>query len=92
MRFYWLQANEYITELDLSDNNIGEVGAGYIGRAQAINNSLDKVDLSGNCIRCSGAVLIGKSIMVRILYAYSSFKLNDEYIARRNCSAVRNVN
>lgn len=51
-------------ELDLSTNLIEENGAGYIGRALAINNSLDRVDLSANCIRADGAVFLGKAIGV----------------------------
>ena len=58
------QENDYVTKLDLSSNLIGEVGAGYLGRAVAINNTLDSVDLSENCIRQTGAVLIGKSVIV----------------------------
>lgn len=51
--------------LDLSSNSIEERGAGYLGRAVAINNSLETLDLSQNKIRRDGAILIGKSVMVR---------------------------
>ena len=62
------QENDYVTKLDLSSNLIGEVGAGYLGRAVAINNTLDSVDLSENCIRQTGAVLIGKSVIVSLCF------------------------
>ena len=50
------------TCLDLSENLIAETGAVSLGRALAINNSLEDLNLSRNCIRQRGAVAICKGL------------------------------
>lgn len=56
--------------LDLSSNYIGEAGAGFMGRAVAINNTLESLNLAQNCIRLDGGILMGKSVMVSMKHGY----------------------
>ena len=59
-----LQANDHITKLDLSHNNICEDGATYLGKGIAANDTITDLNLSWNSIRRKGAVIICKAVKV----------------------------
>ena len=59
-----LSVNSSLTNLDLSDNTVGDSGAVSLSQALAVNSSLTNLDLTRNSIRDFGAASLSQALSV----------------------------
>ena len=72
-----LVKNNTLTSLDLSHNQIDDVGAAAIGTILSKKDlAIREVDLSDNCIRAEGAKAIGRALSTNSVVTTLSLRLN----------------